>query len=378
MEREIVASFTGKPLTKYYEQYAKVGQGRFGAVTKAFDKKNNKYVAMKRILWGELTDGIHIATIEEIKLLRELDHENIIKLVDVVTLGPENDVYLVFDYCEYDIKSFYMEHPTYLSINQAISYMRQMLIGLYACHARHIIHRDIKPENILLTKNNIIKVADFNLAKKYPPKVPKKYDFNVITLYYKPPEILLGTPTYDKKIDVWSLGCTFYEMMTKRVLFKSNPKNADDIESQIKCVFEICGYPDQSWPEWKNFENAKWVLDEAIANRISRSPGLEAFLKRTLPAQFQNSKDLLLQMLEMNPAKRCSVEEAFCHPYLRNVNGAFSPQNLPILDRREVHIEMMNQKENHSQDQQQTQQQQQQQKRYEYRPNQPIPQQQYY
>lgn len=165
----------------------------------------------------------------ERSLLKELNHPNIVKLLDVI--HTENKLYLVFEFLHQDLKKF-MDASALTGIPLPLikSYLFQLLQGLAFCHSHRVLHRDLKPQNLLINADGSIKLADFGLARAFGVPV-RTYTHEVVTLWYRAPEILLGCKYYSTAVDIWSLGCIFAEMVTRRALFPG--------DSEIDQLFRI-------------------------------------------------------------------------------------------------------------------------------------------
>jgi serine/threonine protein kinase len=316
-----------------------LGSGVYGEVCKARCISTGDIVALKRIIWKNQKDGIPLTTVREIKLIQELDHPNITHLREVVTDESTRDVYLVLDYAEFDLLGL-LRSAIRLSPVQIKSYMRQILLGLYACHCRGIYHRDLKPANILVRADNRVQLGDFGLAKKYAREPKHNMTYRVITISYRPLELLLGTAKYGPEVDVWSLGVIFYEMITNRVVFpvqfRGDREDIDNEMAQAAAIMEICGPVERIWPECR--ELRYWeLLQEHRANSEKIGMGLDEILEKTLPPAFRDAKELLLAMLAIDPKQRMSVKDAFLHPCLRSTDGEFEPERLPRIRAAEKH-----------------------------------------
>ena len=330
-----------KPLSSQYSIISNIGKGAYGDVVKGKKLDDGQIVAMKKVQRIHSKNGFPENAMREIRLLKSLKHHNIINLIDVVTCGSDRDVYMIFDYCSFDLKGLiYKEKRKKLTQEQIRCYMRQMVLSLYICHINLIVHRDIKPDNILIQNNNVVKLADFGLARIFPP-IETHHDFvpnegepwNVITLYYRPPELLLGENKYRGEVDIWSLGCTLFEMLTNTILFF--PKNNTEA-SQIEAIFEICEYPTSySWPDFEKLQFYKKIFpNEKQLQR--KSNNLKEYLEKKLLDQ-NDVIDLLLKMLEINPKKRIKAEDAYLHRYLSSLNKKIDPENLPPIHMEEFH-----------------------------------------
>jgi serine/threonine protein kinase len=198
-------------------------------------------VALKKIRLEHADEGIPSTAIREIALLQELSHPNIVQLKDIV--HGENKLYLVFEYFNLDLKKYLDQVGGPLQPKSVKHLLHQLLLGLVHCHKRRIMHRDLKPSNLLIDpKGQHLKIADFGLARTFGLPL-KSYTHEVVTLWYRAPEILLGQKVYSTAVDIWSVGCIFFEMAHKRPLFYG-----DSEIGQIFKIFKIMGTPtDESW-----------------------------------------------------------------------------------------------------------------------------------
>lgn len=208
-----------------YEKVAKIGQGTFGEVFKAREKKSNKkFVAMKKVLMDNEKEGFPITALREIRILQLLKHENVVNLIEICrTKATANNryrstFYLVFDFCEHDLAGLLSNMNVKFSLGEIKKVMQQLLNGLYYIHSNKILHRDMKAANVLITKNGVLKLADFGLARAF--SITKngqanRYTNRVVTLWYRPPELLLGDRNYGPPVDMWGAGCIMAEMWTR-------------------------------------------------------------------------------------------------------------------------------------------------------------------
>jgi len=157
----------------------------------------------------------------EISLLKELKHENIVCLEDV--LMEENRIYLIFEFLSMDLKKYMDSLPAdkHMESELVRSYLYQITSAILFCHRRRVLHRDLKPQNLLIDKNGLIKVADFGLGRSFGIPV-RIYTHEIVTLWYRAPEVLLGSPRYSCPVDIWSIGCIFAEMATRKPLFQGD------------------------------------------------------------------------------------------------------------------------------------------------------------
>jgi serine/threonine protein kinase len=188
-------------------------------------------VAIKKIRLEQDDEGIPSTTLREISSLKELDHENIIKLEEVIYKPLNQKLYLVFEYFPMDLRKFIWSRPDNFELKEVLHITRQILEALYHCHTRRIIHRDIKPQNILIDNQTlVVKVADFGLARVF--SIPlKALTHEIETLWYWAPEVLLGLDEYCLGVDTWPVGCIIAELILKKPLFRG--------DSEIDQIFKI-------------------------------------------------------------------------------------------------------------------------------------------
>ncbi|CAN6442563.1 unnamed protein product [Victoria cruziana] len=226
-----------------YEKVEKIGEGTYGVVYRARDRLTNTTIALKKIRLEQEDEGVPSTALREISLLKELQHGNVVRLQDVV--HSDKRLYLVFEYLDLDLKKHMDSCPELAKNPQLIKiFLYQMLRGIAYCHSRRILHRDLKPQNLLIDRRtNALKLADFGLARAFGIPV-RTYTHEVVTLWYRAPEILLGSRHYSTPVDVWSVGCIFAEMVNRRPLFPGD----SEIDELFK-IFRVLGTPtEETWP----------------------------------------------------------------------------------------------------------------------------------
>uniref|UniRef100_A0A3B3ZDJ5 Cyclin-dependent kinase 12 n=1 Tax=Periophthalmus magnuspinnatus TaxID=409849 RepID=A0A3B3ZDJ5_9GOBI len=229
-ERKHNLSDWGKRCVDKFDIIGIIGEGTYGQVYKAKDKDTGELVALKKVRLDNEKEGFPITAIREIKILRQLKHRSVVNMKEIVTdkqdaLDFKKDkgaFYLVFEYMDHDLMGLLESGLVQFSHEHIRSFMRQLMEGLDYCHKNNFLHRDIKCSNILLNNRGQIKLADFGLARLYSSEESRPYTNKVITLWYRPPELLLGEERYSPAIDVWSCGCILGELFTKKPIFQAN------------------------------------------------------------------------------------------------------------------------------------------------------------
>ncbi|KAK3619453.1 negative regulator of the PHO system [Elasticomyces elasticus] len=298
-----------------FQQLEKLGEGTYATVFKGRNTSTGAFVALKEIHLDS-EEGTPSTAIREISLMKELKHENIVNLYDVI--HTENKLMLVFEYMDKDLKK-YMD--TYTSPTGGPrgaldpvtikSFMWQLLRGIAFCHDNRVLHRDLKPQNLLINSQGQLKLADFGLARAFGIPV-NTFSNEVVTLWYRAPDVLLGSRTYNTSIDIWSAGCIMAEMFTGRPLFPGTTN-----EDQLQKIFRLMGTPsERSWPGISQFPEYKtnWT--------IYSTQELRSYLPQIDPLGLQ----VLSQMLQLRPELRCSAQQAVQHPWFQELNAARAQQ----------------------------------------------------
>jgi cyclin-dependent kinase len=289
-----------------YIRTSKIGEGTYGVVYRAKDQKGQEIYALKKIRLQAEEEGIPSTAIREISLLKELNHKNIVKLYEV--LHSVKKLTLVFEYVEQDLKKVIdSANGKGLDMKYTKSFLYQLLRGVDHIHKYKVLHRDLKPQNLLITKDNILKIADFGLARGYGIPV-KNYTHEVVTLWYRPPDVLLGNKTYGTTVDMWSIGCIFGEMVTGTIFFKGFSEN-----DQLRKIFEILGTPNEKWYKFY-MEYPGW--EKQALTEVS----LPKKWKDVLPNLDDNGIDLISKLLELDPEKRILAPEALEHPFFKDLD----------------------------------------------------------
>ena len=290
-----------------YAKVEKVGEGTYGVVYKCRIKETNDFVALKKIRLENEDEGIPSTSIREISILKQLRHPNIVYLIDLI--HGEKKLYLVFEYMDHDLKKFLDINNGPLTPELVKSYLFQILIAINFCHSKRILHRDLKPQNLLIDKDGIIKVADFGLARSFGVPI-KTLTHEILTLWYRAPEILLGQKEYSTPVDMWSIGLIFYEMAHRKPLF------AGDCEiDQIFKIFQMFGTPNEkTWPGVTKLPEFKLTFPQF------KGKGINAYNRNIDNVGL----DLLSKMIQLYPSKRISSNQSLQHPYFNDLRDIFS------------------------------------------------------
>ena len=301
-EGDFIGEIDSKTGNMRYEKLEKLGEGTYGIVYKAKDKENpGKLVAIKKIRLENEDEGMPSTAMREIAILKELNHENIVSLYDVIYVPIEKKLSLIFEYVEFDLKKFSKSLSAPLTEREIKHLIRQLLNGIIHCHNRRIIHRDLKPQNILIDKESLqVKIADFGLARAFSVPI-RTLTHEIETLWYRAPEVLLGQKEYSLGVDIWAIGCIFSELYERKPLFMG-----DSEIDQIFKIFQFFGTPTDK--EWKGIDQIPEF-----------KPIFPKFNKVDPQKYFKNMNnvaiDLLLKLIALDPTKRISAIEALNHPY---------------------------------------------------------------
>ncbi|KAJ8318559.1 hypothetical protein KUTeg_003650 [Tegillarca granosa] len=295
----------------------------YGVVYKGRNKKTNRLVALKKIRLESEEEGVPSTAIREISLLKELQHPNVVGLEDV--LMQENKLYLVFEFLSMDLKRYMDTIPNGQFMDKMLvkSYLYQIMQAILFCHQKRVLHRDLKPQNLLIDNKGVIKLADFGLARAFGIPV-RVYTHEVVTLWYRAPEILLGSQRYSTPVDIWSIGCIFSEMITKRPLFHGDSE-IDQLfrifrDSYLLNLFDFINRTlttptEETWPGVTSLPDYKPTFPNWKTNQLHASV-----------KQLDNTGlDLLQKMLTYDPALRISAKRALTHTYFANLDKTALP-----------------------------------------------------
>ncbi|ANM70712.1 Protein kinase superfamily protein [Arabidopsis thaliana] len=298
-----------------YEKLEKIGQGTYSNVYKAKDLLSGKIVALKKVRFDNLEAESVKFMAREILVLRRLNHPNVIKLQGLVTSRVSCSLYLVFEYMEHDLSGLAATQGLKFDLPQVKCFMKQLLSGLEHCHSRGVLHRDIKGSNLLIDNDGILKIADFGLATFYDPKQKQTMTSRVVTLWYRPPELLLGATSYGTGVDLWSAGCIMAELLAGKPVMPGRT----EVE-QLHKIFKLCGSPSDSY--WKKYRlpNATLFKPQHPYKRCVA----EAFNGFT-----PSSVHLVETLLTIDPADRGTSTSALNSEFFTTEPLPCDPSSLP-------------------------------------------------
>lgn len=298
-----------------FEKIDKIGQGTYSNVYKARDTLTGKIVALKKVRFDNLEPESVRFMAREILILRRLDHPNVVKLEGLVTSRMSCSLYLVFEYMEHDLAGLAASPTVKFSEPQVKCYMHQLLSGLEHCHNRHVLHRDIKGSNLLIDGGGVLKIADFGLASFFDPNNKQPMTSRVVTLWYRPPELLLGATDYGVGVDLWSAGCILAELLAGKPIMPGRT----EVE-QLHKIFKLCGSPSDDY--WKRSR-----LPHATIFKPQQS------YRRCIAETFKDfppsSLPLIETLLAIDPAERHTATAALRSEFFSTKPYACEPSSLP-------------------------------------------------
>ncbi|KAG0249204.1 negative regulator of the PHO system [Mortierella polycephala] len=288
-----------------YQSLEKIGEGTYATVFKGKNRSNGEAVALKEIRLDS-EEGAPSTAIREISLMKELRHPNIVRLHDVI--HTENKLTLVFEYMDQDLKKYMDQHGNRGALGPIVikAFMYQLLKGVAFCHENRVLHRDLKPQNLLINRKGELKLGDFGLARAFGIPV-NTFSNEVVTLWYRAPDVLLGSKTYSTSIDIWSAGCIMAEMYLGKPLFAGS-NNQDEL---LK-IFKVMGTPtEETWPGVTKLSEYRKDFPYYPPKPLSTVvPMIDTF-----------GMDLLMQMLIYQPQRRITAKDALNHVYFNDIRG---------------------------------------------------------
>ncbi|XP_015927424.1 serine/threonine-protein kinase NLK [Parasteatoda tepidariorum] len=310
-QHNILAAQTFYTTTAVNSQDAKhdrpIGYGAFGVVWSVTDPRNGKLVALKKMpnVFQNLVSSKRVY--REIKMLCFFKHENVLSALDL--LQPPHieffqEIYVITELMQSDLHKIIVS-PQPLSADHIKVFLYQLLRGLKYLHSSNILHRDIKPGNLLVNSNCVLKICDFGLARVVEKDKNRSLTLEVVTQYYRAPELLMGARHYTAAVDMWSVGCIFAELLSRRILFQ-----AQSPVQQLDLITDLLGTP--------NFEDMKYACEGAKVHILSKPTKMPSLSKlyHLSPHAGSEAVHLITKMLLFNPDKRISCADALAHAYL--------------------------------------------------------------
>lgn len=310
-----------------YSNLERIEEGTYGVVYKAVERRTKKMVAMKKLKLENEREGFPLTSLREIIAMTSLTASarsgtgscpNIVPIREVVIGEKDNSVYIVMDYLDNDMSHLLSRNGRF-TLPFVKLYLEQLLKGIDGMHQRSFIHRDLKTSNLLI-KGSLLQIADFGLTRKFLSSSTVALTPVVQTLWYRAPEILLGQPDYDEKVDLWSIGLIMAEMISGTPIIREETEIA-----QLTSILSLLGRP----KDCTFLKNNTSRIPERFTTIDSCS--IRKNIKAAIPHINDLSMDLLLKFLEFDPAKRCSAKEALRHPFFcgdgDNDNGSSGGYN---------------------------------------------------
>ncbi|KYR02115.1 putative protein serine/threonine kinase [Tieghemostelium lacteum] len=303
---------TNKKINEAYHIVSKIGEGISGSVFKAIKKGTNEMVALKNFKGWNENDR---ASKEECTLLLQLRHiPYVTPIIDIYTNLETSEQVVVFPYFEHDLSGLLSEHR--LSIPQVKCYFKQLLEGIREIHRNGVMHRDIKAANILVNNKGSLFIGDLGTATSYVKR--SSFSSRVVTLWYRAPELLLGSTHYGPEIDMWSIGCVLIELVTSRNFLPGNTE-----AQQMEVISKLCGTPTEA--NWEGVSQLP-LYQQLVGSQLPNFPSkLRSVFKNFQP----DFIELLEGLLTLNPKKRITADQALASPFFTNHPLPFKLENMP-------------------------------------------------
>jgi cyclin-dependent kinase 10 len=304
-----------------YEKLGRIGEGTYGVVYRARDRRTGAIVALKKVRMDKERDGIPITALREVRILQASRHPSIVTLLRVVTGKSPNMVFLAFEYCEHDLARLTSQMRVPFTEAQVKRLVTQLLSAVAYLHSRWIFHRDLKLSNLLYTDRGVLKLCDFGLARDFSPAGDGAYTAKVVTLWYRAPELLLGTVNYGAAVDMWAVGCILAELLLNDPLFPGKTE-----ANVLERIVNLIGSPnDGVWPGWERLPRAAATLN------VPKQP--YNYIVREFPSPEVYGEgvcEVLNELLVYDPKRRAAAEDVLAHPYLAiNEPRPTPPEDMP-------------------------------------------------
>ncbi|GAB4860480.1 hypothetical protein Ancab_035639 [Ancistrocladus abbreviatus] len=311
-----------------YEKLGKINEGSYGIVYKARDKKTGEVVALKKLkMMGSEREGFPLYYLREINNLLSFNHPSILDVKGVVVDDGHDvfgDIFMVMEYMEHDLKGLLQARKQPFSQSEVKCLMLQLLEGVKYLHDHWVLHRDLKTSNLLLNNKGELKIGDFGMSRQYG-SVSKPYTALVVTLWYRAPELLLGTKEYSTAVDMWSVGCIMAELLSNKPLFDGKTEI-----DQLAQIFKTLGTPNEKiWPGYSKFPGMKVKFVHQPYNILHKKFPRTSFTGS--PVLSDLGVNLLSKLLTYDPKKRITAEDALNHGWFREVPLPKSKEFMPTF-----------------------------------------------
>eukprot|EP00929_Paragymnodinium_shiwhaense_P121093 TRINITY_DN9320_c0_g2_i1.p1 TRINITY_DN9320_c0_g2~~TRINITY_DN9320_c0_g2_i1.p1 ORF type:complete len:565 (+),score=148.36 TRINITY_DN9320_c0_g2_i1:73-1767(+) len=329
--------------SSYEKLGAPIGEGTYGTVWRARCTRTGDQVAMKRVVLRNEREGFPVTAVREVRALKRLDHPNVVRLFDVCAAPPApgsnspGDIYLIFEYAPSDLTGLLAYRKQKLKLPEIKCLVWALANALDFCHLQNIMHRDLKPSNVLITGQGELKLCDFGLSRI--AEGPGNYSTRVITLWYRPPELLLGTRHYDQSVDVWSAGCIFGELLAGYPLFPESTELG-----VFRKICERCGArPEEAWPEqqrrlpqWEKFFLPP-KRGEEPSSGVGTTPGTGDIFVELNYKHGPSASDLIRSCLKLEPKERIAAGGVLEHRFLEQEPLRCKPSEIRINQTQSCH-----------------------------------------
>lgn len=299
-----------------YQRLNRIQEGTYGVVYRAQDKQTGQIVALKKVKMAREKNGFPLTSLRETTILMAHRHPNIVGVKEIVVGSSNlNNIFIVMEFLDHDLKDLMEDMKAPFLASEVKCLMKQLLQGMEFLHDNWILHRDLKTSNLLLSNRGILKIADFGLAREYGSPL-KPYTFEVVTEWYRCIELLLGARVYSTAVDMWSVGCIFAELISKKPLFPGRSQI-----DMIDKIFKLLGLPNETiWPGYSDLPEVK---------RTNFKGPKYNNLRNMFPFITDAAVQLLNSFLTYDPSRRISASAALDHPYFKEVPPPKDPEMMP-------------------------------------------------